>query len=192
MHLIIFFRDSKRKLEELLHQWSEWHARYVSSSNVIVTLLYSCIYCHTIIVFSLDKLFQAHSSYLCWVRPMGLIDEYKNKKKGGPKGSGPWKAIEFLIASYPSVTISILLVLLKWCPRWAPQGTAVTDYYSLSLYAHIIESFDLVWRVQTSDLPFFNHLATYGLQSIHLPRVWISGYLILTEHLIENSKYWYL
>ncbi|XXG83947.1 hypothetical protein AAC387_Pa10g1583 [Persea americana] len=26
-------RDSKRKLEDLLHQWSEWHAQYVSSSN---------------------------------------------------------------------------------------------------------------------------------------------------------------
>uniref|UniRef100_F6GVR1 CCHC-type domain-containing protein n=1 Tax=Vitis vinifera TaxID=29760 RepID=F6GVR1_VITVI len=26
-------RDSKRKLEELLQQWSEWHAKYVSSSH---------------------------------------------------------------------------------------------------------------------------------------------------------------
>lgn len=34
--LLLFLRDSKRKLEELLQQWSQWHAQNCSSANVVI------------------------------------------------------------------------------------------------------------------------------------------------------------
>lgn len=93
MHLIIFFRDSKRKLEELLHQWSEWHAQYVSSSNVIVTLLYCCMYCHTIIVVFIVQAFPG--TFKLFVLSQTNGTDRRKKKKSDQRALDLGKGVNF-------------------------------------------------------------------------------------------------